>query len=388
MPSYAELARQIVDVCLNITAGETVWIHSWDHTVDVAGEIAFACRRRNAYPFVTLETEHNWLRSLCETPKNFLETLPPHQAAALERTNAFIFMIGPRNPIKWNEIPPEKRELVDLWCLGTSKYVNNWRKVAQDRSVRMLGVEYSLATKERAQALGIDYAMWRKVMLAGCVANQREIARRAAQLACLMQKGREVRVQTPYGTKLKFKLAKRNAILGDSVVNREDAARCVVKFLPSGFVEVAPDEDSAEGTVVYDTPIPLQQGKKVNGLTLKFKHGKITSFTAQTGVDTFEDYLATSQGDADKFGFFGVGLNPGLKHGFTQDDKVFGGVTIGVGGNEDKQGKNRTAGNSHWWASMTHATVYIDKEPVVKNGSVTLESLVCPLKYGSTERHN
>ncbi|MGQ9597602.1 MAG: hypothetical protein ACUVUS_09640 [Thermoproteota archaeon] len=63
-----------------------------------------------------------------------------------------------------------------------------------------------------------------------------------------------------------------------------------------------------------------------------------------------------------------MGLNHGLKPGFTQDDKVLGRVTIGIGGNEDKMGKNRTEENRHWWASMTQATVQIDKEAVLKNG--------------------
>jgi hypothetical protein len=62
------------------------------------------------------------------------------------------------------------------------------------------------------------------------------------------------------------------------------------------------------------------------------------------------------------------GLNTGLKFGFTQDDRVLGGVTIGIGGNEDKGGKNRTLGNRHWWASMTNATVSIDGKTIVADG--------------------
>jgi hypothetical protein len=71
-----------------------------------------------------------------------------------------------------------------------------------------------------------------------------------------------------------------------------------------------------------------------------------------------------------KFAFFGLGLNPGLKHGFTQDDKVLGGVTIGIGGNEDKGGKNKTKGNSMWWASTTQATLQVDDALLVKSGHI------------------
>ena len=367
LQDLTELVHQVVEVCLNVRNGENVWIHSWDHTIDLASEIAFACRQHGAHPFITLATEDYWMRSLVETPKKLLETLPSHQAAALQKTNVFIFMLGPRSPIKWDKIPNEKRELANVWYFDSNKYLESWRKIAQENSVRMLGIEYCLVTKERAQALGLNCTQWREVMLAGCVINQKEIAKKAVQLANIIQEGHEVSVQTPFGTSLKFKLVGRKPIVGDSIVSKEDAAQGIVKFLPSGFVEVAADEDSAEGTVVYDAPIPVRGAKKIEGLTLEFKHGKVVKYSAQAGIGEFENYLRSCQGDVDKFGFFGIGLNPGLKHGFTQDDKVLGGVTLGIGGNKDKMGKNKTTENRHWWASMTQATVQIDKKFTLKN---------------------
>jgi len=187
-----------------------------------------------------------------------------------------------------------------------------------------------------------------------------------------MREGSDVSVETSFGTRLKFRLAGREPTPGDSVANEEDAAKGVVKFLPSGFVEVAADEDSADGTVVYDVPIPARGGVKTERLSLEFKGGKVVRYSAQKGIEPFEDYMKSGQGDVDKFAFFGLGLNPGLEHGFTQDDKVLGGVTIGIGGNEDKGGKNRTACNRHWWASMTKATVKIDGKTVLKKGKLVL----------------
>jgi leucyl aminopeptidase (aminopeptidase T) len=367
MQNLTELVRQIVEVCLNVKDGENIWVHGWDHTIDLASKVAFACRQCGAHPFITLVTENYWTRSLREIPKKLLEILPPHEAAALEQTNVFIFMLGPRSPIDWNKIPPEKQELTNVWYFDSNKYLERWRKIAQERSIRTLGIEYCLVTKERAEALGLKYEQWKEVMLAGCLANQKDIAEKAVQLANIIRKGHEVHVQTPFGTNLKFKLAGRKPIVGDSVVSKEDATDGIVKFLPSGFVEVAADENSADGTVVYDMPIPVRGAREIKGLTLEFKHGEVVKYSAQAGMDTFESYLKSAQGDVKKFGFFGMGLNPGLKHGFTQDDKVLGEVTIGIGGNEDKGGENKTTENRHWWASMTHATVQIDREIALKN---------------------
>jgi leucyl aminopeptidase (aminopeptidase T) len=371
MEELRELVHQAVDVCLGIKDGENVWIHSWDHTTDLASDIAFACRQAGAQPLVTLVTEDYWMRSLVETPKKLLETLPSHQAAALEHTDAFIFMLGPKSPIDWSQIPPEKRELANVWYSDSNKYLDSWRKIAQENSIRMLGIEYCLATEESSRSWGLEHMRWREVMLAGCITDQREIAKRAGELARIIRDSHEVNVRTPFGTDLRFRLAGRKPIIGDSMVSKKDATEGTVKFLPSGFVETAADEDSADGKVVYDSPILVRGAKRIEGLTLEFKHGKMVEYSARAGAEAFRKYLESAQGDVDKFGFFGIGLNPCLKHGFTQDDKVLGGFTLGIGGNEDKGGKNRTTANRHWWALMTRATVQIGKELVLKDGSVT-----------------
>jgi leucyl aminopeptidase (aminopeptidase T) len=58
MRSCMELARQIVEVCLNVGYGENVWIQSWDHTVDIASELAFACLQRGAHD--QSHRSHRW----------------------------------------------------------------------------------------------------------------------------------------------------------------------------------------------------------------------------------------------------------------------------------------------------------------------------------------
>lgn len=155
-----------MEVCLNVSYGENVWIQSWDHTVDLASELAFACLKRGAHPFITLIPEdywtcsliEAWTCSLIEAPKKLLEVLPAHQSAALEKTDAFIFMLGPRNPVKWDEIPREKRGLADVWFYESwrNKFLRSWREIAQQHRVRMLGVEFCLATPERAGALNVQ----------------------------------------------------------------------------------------------------------------------------------------------------------------------------------------------------------------------------------------
>jgi leucyl aminopeptidase (aminopeptidase T) len=102
-------------------------------------------------------------------------------------------------------------------------------------------------------------------------------------------------------------------------------------------------------------------------LTLSVKDGNIVKFEAKERKEVFERYLKEGSGDVNRFAFFGLGLNPGLRYGFTQDDKVLGGVTAGFGDNENKGGKNRADGHE-WWASMTKATVTVGDTKVMQNG--------------------
>ena len=90
MQCSTELMHQMLDVCLDVKNGENVWIHSWDHTIDLASEIAFACRQRGAHPSITLITESFWMRSLLEIPEKLLEILPKHEAAALDGASPFM----------------------------------------------------------------------------------------------------------------------------------------------------------------------------------------------------------------------------------------------------------------------------------------------------------
>jgi aminopeptidase len=232
--------------------------------------------------------------------------------------------------------------------------------------VKMLGIEATLATPERAASLRIDYQNWMQIMYAGCMADYNEIAGRGTKLAHVMGGDGEVRITTPQGTDLTFTLNNRPVQVSDGIVTEEKARVGEVVFLPAGDVEVSADEESAEGKVVYDVPIYSRNGT-VRDLSIRVVHGCIAQYTASSGSDVFKEYVDSGR-DAGRFAFFGFGLNPNLRHGFTQDDKVLGGVTVGFGDNEAKGGKNRA--DQDWWGSMTGATVEINGRVIMKDGSL------------------
>ncbi len=363
---YSILSKQVLDNCLGVSPRQKVWINSWDHTLELASHLALECKKRRCEVLFTVQPEELWLRSIIEAPTDLVDRVPAHQEAALKETDVYIYTLGPRRPIPWKKIPSERRNLVTLWFLENNNFVKQWKSIASARMVKMLGIEATLATEERAKALGLDYDDYRNVMFEGCLADYREIANHCRKLAQIIGGEAEVHVTTPRGTDFKFKLAKRSVDLGHGLADEKKAQAGRVTFLPAGGVEVTADERSAEGRVVYDVPIHTVNGP-VENLTLTVENGRITESSASSHLQLFKRYLQ-GKGDVDRFAFFGLGLNPKLRFGFTQDDKVLGSTIINFGNNQGNGGKNRAEGG--WWGCMRHATIKIAGKPVMKEGKL------------------
>lgn len=373
MTDIETVARNAIEVSLNIQPGERVWIHGWSHTIELISRLAWECRKRGCHVLLTVQPEDFWLRSIMEAHLELIDRVPPHIEAALRETNSYIFTLGPRSPISWERIPEARRKSVTVWLdrrYDRSRFAEKWATIAKDCKIKMLAIEATLATPERADVLGLDYEEWRDVMFAGCAANYHEVSRCGRTLSDALAGRKRVHITTPHGTDLLLKLDSRPVSIGDGLATEEKAQKAMVTFLPAGCVEVSADESSAKGRVVYDVPVRVSGGSIVD-LTLQVEDGRITEFTAKERKEVFERYLNEGKGDVDRFAFFGFGLNPNLRHGFTQDDKVLGGVTVGFGDNEDKGGKNRADGQS-WWASMTKATVTVNDTLVMRDGRILI----------------
>src|SRR3990170_160973 len=250
MANIPELAHQVLDVCASLKSGERVWINSWDHTIDLASGLAWECEKRNCPVVVTVQPEDLWLRSLIEAPLEVVDGLPSHQAALLRETDVYIYTLGPRNPIPWDKIPEDRQKLATFWFFEKNRFVEQWKAIARQRKIRMLGIEATLATPERAKALGIDSEEWNRVMFDGCMADYLEVARHGKVLASLLSGEGEVRISTPHGTDFRFRLDSRLVDFSYGQATPEKVEKGDAVFLPAGGVGVTLDESSGVGTVV------------------------------------------------------------------------------------------------------------------------------------------
>jgi len=364
---YSHLVKHVFDISLHVKPKDRVWIQSWDHTLGIAKAFAYECSRRVCPCLLTVRYENVWLQSIAQSSKKQLARITPQEESALEETDIFIFTMGPRDPVPWSSIPKEKRGEVCMWLdtrYDKSAYARRWASVAKAHKVKMLAIEATLATPQRAKAQGLNYEEWRSDMFGGCIADHKAISRRAKALAKLMRGESSVRVTTPAGTQLNFNLDGRPVEISDGISTREMVEKGKVVFLPAGSIEVSVDEESARGRIVYDTAVGLGN-EMLDGLAFDLKDGRIQRHRAR-GSASFGRYLRSGGKEAGRFSFFGFGLNPNMKHGFTQDDKVLGNLTLGFGGNESIGGKN--SAKNQWWASIGGATVEIDGRRIMKEG--------------------
>lgn len=190
-------------------------------------------------------------------------------------------------------------------------------------------------------------------------------------------RGEEIRVTTPLGTDLRFRIGDRpvNRQDGDASARRTDQGVILIDReveLPSGAIRVAPIESSVEGTIVF--PPSQWDGRPVEGLTLRIEAGRVTDVTAARGQDAAEAELAGVPAEARAFREFALGFNPTLAvperspwipyYGYGA-----GVVRLSLGDNSELGGN--VGGGYVRWNFFTDTTVTVGNDTWVRDGRLT-----------------
>ena len=186
-----------------------------------------------------------------------------------------------------------------------------------------------------------------------------------------------VRVTTPAGTELRFRIGDRPVTRqdGDASAARATRARNLIDReieLPAGAIRVAPIEESVEGTIVF--PPGVWGGERVEGLRLTFARGQVTAVSAAVGRAAVERELAEGSGAARRFREFALGLNPLLAvpeqrpwipyYGYGA-----GVVRLSLGDNSELGGNVK--GPYVRWNFFLDATVTVGSRTWVRDGRLT-----------------
>ena len=238
-----------------------------------------------------------------------------------------------------------------------------------ERGIRVLNLPIGLVTPERARTYGFDYENWQRVTTNSLDVDHEKISALSGRIESKLRSANNVRITAANGTDLTLRLKNRPVHVHDGIIDKTDIDKGTrFDTLPAGAVEVAPDEASAEGMVLFDQPTALA-GKMLTGLQLRFEKGHLTKYTAQSNLDVFKGTYEQMSGDKDRLANIVIGLNPRAELiGFFTDRIVQGTVSIGIGGNKGIGGTNDTQFGHE--ESLRKPTLEVDGYKLVDEGKI------------------
>lgn len=358
------VAKRVVHTCLRIHEDDMVLIETWQHTIELASEIALECYRTGAKPLITLNTDRLWWGTLAEIPEQYMRKIPRHVLSAIDNVTVWITLGGPEDPSKFREVPASRLEIL---FEGEKPVLDK----TFEKKVRTAELLLGHVTPQRSRAYGFDYDHWLRMTEEAIKADYPKMAELGRKMALRLERGSKVHVTSKGGTDVRFEITKRPIHVQDGIIDQTDIEHGLVSTqLPSGKVEVAPLEESARGTVVFDVPRALK-GRLVQDLRLDFEKGHVKEFKARRYEEVFREVMEAGQGDRDRIAQFTLGLNPRVELiGYTTDELSMGSVTIGVGANRGIGGKNDSSFS--FSGSMTKPTVEIDGQAILVDGRIML----------------
>ncbi|MFQ5910453.1 MAG: aminopeptidase [Thermoplasmata archaeon] len=361
--SYEKMADTIVNKCLKVNKKDIVIVSTYQHTLDLAEEIAMQCFDREADVLMTLDTDQVFYHHLHVLPESNLKRTSAHCLGLSEYSTVNIFIGGPEDPKPMGDVPPGKYAALFEGEQPHGDYM-------REKKIRIGYLGIGAVTSQRAKTYGFDYERWKRMVTAASAVDPSEMLKFGNKLAGRLDKGKHMRVTTKAGTDLSFDLGNRKAFVFTPTLTKANMERGLFGVsIPAGDVTIAPVEKSVEGKAFFDVPQP-SVGKLVEGMRWTFKDGRVKSFTAKRNVNALKGIWEKGHGDKDRLGMISFGINPKGRLGFLENYLAMGAVTLSLGDNDELGGENRSDTGAQ--ASMSRATVEVDDKVILKNGEYTI----------------
>jgi hypothetical protein len=303
------------------------------------------------------------VKRLLEQAGAVVDTIPYGAAPGFEEklNGADIYVWLPAGPRALT--PPAQAELLGRWLdSGRGRQVHfHWGDGT--RATDGLGGAHSSAyDRVYLDALDIDYAA---------------LDRQMERVIAIFKSG-EVRVTTPAGTDLSFRVGDRpfTKQSGDASKERMKSARVRIDReieLPAGALRVAPVETTVNGVMVV--PWARVGPTEVKNIRLEFKEGAVTGLSAETNEDALKQAVALGPG-LRKFREFALGMNPKLLTPAGERWVAYYGygagvVRLGLGDNSELGGAAR--GLPVRWLFFPDATVRVGNDVLVDKGRLVIK---------------
>ena len=362
---YRQVAEKVVGQNAGVREGDVVWLFGRDEDLPLLEDLAVEVRKRGGAPLVTVGTERLQRRMYDEVPAKY-DTVP-HEANM--RLAGFVDVVigtesGEQRTLKG--VPAERME-------ARSRADAPFLPLMRKRGVRAVLLGNGLyPSAERAEQFDISRRDLAEMLYGGLDVDYTQLQRTGEAMQQVLAAGKEVHITAPNGTDLRARIAGRPAYVSDGIISAEDRRRggpATSVWLPAGEVYVIPVPGSAEGVLVTDQD--FFRGERIEGLRLEFRKGRVTSMSAESGLEALKaEYDAAGRGK-DALGVLDFGINPGLKLPANKPIHAWsraGMVTVVVGDNAWAGGDiNVGFGIASY---LLNGTVAVDGRMVIQDGKL------------------
>ncbi len=326
-------ARLLCEWCLDIRERDYVLVSTTPLAAPLVRAVHRALIERHAWPPGVRIALPGIAEDFYElAPDELLDHFAPQDLTEMNGTDAYLSVQAPDNTRALADVDPARiarasrarqaileARMTKRWC-GTI-----WPTPALAQDAGMSTDDYAAFVN---RALFLDRP--------DPVAAWRELSDRQERLVERLNAVTEIRIEADR-TDLTLRVDGRTWINSNGRRN-----------MPSGEVFTGPLEDSATGTIRFTIP-SSPRGVSVEGVTLTFEEGRVTSATAEHGQAYLEAALATDAG-ARFLGELGIGTNAGIDRptgAILLDEKMAGTVHLALGRSyPETGGRNQSA--LHW----------------------------------------
>lgn len=280
-----------------------------------------------------------------------------------EYTDALLFIDAASNTSAWSTINPAR-----IAALQTS-----YREVDKLRSEREQAGKFRWSytlypTSAYAQDTDMSLREFEEFVFQACflndpdpIARWKDLSRQQQRFVDWLVGHEQVQIKGD-GTDLTLSIKDRVFINSDGKKN-----------FPSGEFFTGPVENSAQGSISFDIPLSYG-GRKIEGIRLAFRDGKVVEASARQGQAFLEEMLVMDDG-ARYLGEFAFGNNPGVDRGTRHilfDEKMGGTIHLALGKSyPETGGMNESALHMDLVCDLRkNGEVWIDDTLFLKDGKL------------------
>lgn len=326
---YVKYAKLIVEQVVCVKPGENVLIEITDVDDGLALEMmraVHAVAGRAFYHQMRDTLQSAWISG---ADNEAIQMQAQWDVQRMREMDVYISLRLNKNPYDMAEIPLER----------SKKYRTYYERPVhfQTRIPHTRWLATCEPNEAMAQSAGMATESFEKFYYECCCIDYARFAQRMQPLAERMKKADWVRIKGP-DVDLSFRIRNKGVCVCRGTHN-----------IPAGEVFTAPEIDSAEGYICYNTPT-FFDNEQFEGVRLELRGGKIVSYSCRHGSQSHMDAIFATDEGARFIGEFAMGTNPFVDRvigSILFDEKAAGSFHFTPGNSYESCG-NGNISNIHW----------------------------------------